>query len=232
MSIYERTSGNAYSGDDAYDRLTGYVTGNYVSEWHDRSGTKWRCVTTIINLGRADGVTPAEMDAQLAEEAWDEDAPIAAIDELRRQTQANAAVILAKIAAYLDEHKQATIVQLEALTGYGDSWLRRTMRGSGRMVEHASHTGAVADLWTLVGTAPEFDTPARRLQVAITADLETYGLSTYWEIANRLGVGDEWIRVHLKRHSGVYFARKHKGRTVRWGVIGVHDQSEASSAAA
>jgi hypothetical protein len=71
MSIYETTSGKAYTGMAEYDNLSGYVTQTYVTEWKDIHGNLWRKTCNVINLGRADPVIPSDPDATLQpEKLW------------------------------------------------------------------------------------------------------------------------------------------------------------------
>ena len=66
MNSERLTQGSAYCGVPAYDNLTAYVTRTYQSEWRDIHGNLWRKTCTVINLGRADAVTPADPGAELA----------------------------------------------------------------------------------------------------------------------------------------------------------------------
>jgi hypothetical protein len=57
-----------HSGFAEFDNLTGYVTGNYVSEWQGRDGTRWRTITTVINLGRPDRGIRVDSEAAIVYE--------------------------------------------------------------------------------------------------------------------------------------------------------------------
>lgn len=51
-----------------YDNLTGYVSGEYASEWQDNDGTRWRTVVTVINLGKPDRGIAVDPDALMTPE--------------------------------------------------------------------------------------------------------------------------------------------------------------------
>jgi hypothetical protein len=116
-----RTEGRTVkpSGYAEFDSLTGYVTGNYVSEWKDRCGTRWRTVVTVINLGRPDRGVVVDPDAQLADEfLYDDESQKAYAQSIVLNREERHEAAKERIVAYLQEHGPVPIEDLCAVGGW------------------------------------------------------------------------------------------------------------------
>lgn len=110
-----RPNGNCKFTNTEYDHLTGYVTGNYVTEWTDKQGTRWRTEVTVINLGRPDTITPVDGDAHIRGESWaDYTAPKnPKIKPIRLDRNDSRRLALHRlIRDYLHEHGPSTVVEI------------------------------------------------------------------------------------------------------------------------
>lgn len=63
-----RITGTCNHTNTEYDNFSGYVTGNYISEWQDSGGTRYRTIVTVVNLGRPDRGIPVDPDGAMVEE--------------------------------------------------------------------------------------------------------------------------------------------------------------------
>jgi len=151
MNIYNHIQSKVYANDDDYDKLTGYVTHRYAREWTDSSGTRWRKVTTVINLGKADRVAPADPDAQMGAErlAYDDVQTIA--DRARRRSGERFAEMHMAAVRYLRQygpsHMSAMANDLEYAKTTLDEFVRQR---EGRIFCRVGNVGR-AVLWGLVG---------------------------------------------------------------------------------
>lgn len=121
MNIYNHIQSKVYANDPDYDKFTGYVTERFAREWTDKGGTRWRKITTIINLGRPDPVSPVDPEAQMGPESLGYDR-LAAV----RAAHARARVVAEErkqrvhdaLVAYLQEHGPQPIKTLLDVTEY------------------------------------------------------------------------------------------------------------------
>ncbi len=159
MSIYETTHGTAYANDPDYDRMTGYVTRTYQSEWRDAQGNLWRKTCTVINLGRADRVTPQtgeellhteKMPGDLRSSAQQRAGRIAA-GRARRQAKRDA------IAELLQAQGPLTCAEIAEALGYVAKTTREILEASRYELFDkvggvpGAHGGVPVAIWGLAG---------------------------------------------------------------------------------
>lgn len=218
-----------YTGT-SYDHLTGYVTGNYTSEWTDKSGTRWRTHTTIINLGKPDrGIPVDDPDAAMRPEPLPYVRPVLSTSR-RGNMIANAekrhAEAMRLFKAYMLQHGPAPVTDLLGVT----EW---TTRESVRV-----HLNLFPDvyrqfhgsLWGLHGQEPpRVEKVYSGLPAQIRATLLEFGPMTANDVAAQLDCQRAPCRVVFSHYSDLFVAvgkvkragiRKH---LVLWGLRGVHD---------
>lgn len=137
-----------------YDNLTGYVTHEYITEWQDTAGTRWRTRRTIINLGRPDrGIVP-DPDEAMTPDPWPKErAPWqgAGSDEIRRKKRVRDTEIHLRIVDYITQHGPTHTQELVNECGYKRSTLDPFMRErEGTVFVRAGRVGK-ATLWGVRG---------------------------------------------------------------------------------
>jgi hypothetical protein len=142
----------AVSGFAEFDNLTGYVTGNYVSEWTGRDGNRWRTVTTVINLGRPDRGIAVDPDAQQGDEDWGTAASAEtqkALADNRRRKDSDARKLFV---AYLMVNGPQLLEALRHVTEWrGRTAILEHLRSNPDVYMKLSGNGQIKDKWGLVG---------------------------------------------------------------------------------
>lgn len=210
------------SGFAEYDHLTGYVTGMYSSEWTDKSGTRWRTVTTVINLGRPDRGMAVDPDDAMAYETLQE-------DEIngyhyRNSINANAerrhSEAMQILTAYMREHGPSTMAELMPLV----KW-----QSKASLAEHIALFPGVYRCFIMGGKSgghrwglqgQEYKKPERVLtggKLLMYETLQTHGPMLANELSALTGVMIMTCRTTLFREPD-WFVRVGKRQDEGWNV--------------
>lgn len=147
MNIYNHIQSKVYSGDDDYDKFSGYVTKTYTVEWEDSSGTRWRKTCQVINLGRPDRVPPADPDALMGAErlSYEGERP-----NQRKRDERHAALAM-DLTRYLRQYGPSHMTAMASDLDYAKTTLDEFVRQrEGRIFCKVGNVGR-AVLWGLVG---------------------------------------------------------------------------------
>lgn len=146
--------GNQLYTNTEYDDFSGYVEREYITEWRDANGTRWRKHCTIINLGRPDRGIVAALDEAMTPDPWPKErAPwqAAGSDEIRRQKRVRDTEIHLRIVDYITQHGPTHTQELCNECGYKRSTLDPFMRErEGTVFTRAGRVGK-ATLWGVKG---------------------------------------------------------------------------------
>lgn len=219
-----------------YDAMTGYVTGEYVSEWTGRDGTLWRTLTTVINLGRPDRGQVADPDhidrpAQLPASGGLR--PDAAIAATKRAGLAREQAACLRIEGLLRERGPMNVSALSNALGIWRGLMRKALRAN---PDKFVPVGAKKEKWGLVGVtypdAPKRDTS---MALAMRAYLLACGPSTRVQIQAALGVSDSSVYLTIKGHPhyfcivGATPVENNIASSRIYGLVGIHDQEAVSA---
>jgi len=233
MNTYDHIQSKAYANDDDYDKLSGYVTGQYTTEWTDRGGTRWRTTVEIINLGKADRVQPVDPDASLGREhlGYDSAKVAAAMEAMRQQTEARNVILVEKMQQHLAVSGPLSAYALGRAIGVAGARVLRVLRQSQDMFVFF---GGIDARWGVAGQT--HTTPKQKkitpLMKALRAELLASGPTSAGDlakalqrdqtsVAHSLAVRDDWfVVVRTRPAEGVC------PPTRIWGVKGIHDEGE------
>jgi len=155
MNTYDHIQSKPYAGDPDYDKFTGYVTDQYTREWTDSSGTRWRKVTTVINLGKADRVRPVDPEAQMGAERLSVRDNTASTSKAQAAWRAAARLrdeaMLGEVRSYLQQYGPSHVAAIRNDLGYTQTTLGLFLkRHNGSVFCRVGKVGN-APIWGLVG---------------------------------------------------------------------------------
>ncbi|MCC7196416.1 MAG: hypothetical protein IT356_12755 [Gemmatimonadaceae bacterium] len=150
MNTYDHIQSRVFANDPDYDKLTGYVTDQYAREWTDSSGTRWRKVTTVINLGKADRVRPVDPDEAMQPDHTFRErfAPAAAMAGKQRAKAQRSALLVEKITAAFAEHGPMCAYDVAVIVGVAGATALNVLRAHREQFEFF---GGKAARWGLPG---------------------------------------------------------------------------------
>lgn len=207
------------TGFPEYDALTGYVTGNYISEWQDKDGTKWRTVTQVINLGKPDRGTPVDPDMIDFEERLDAGGgPLGAagwaqaVEASKQKRIDRDAAAAEDIEAHLADNGPSTVTQICAALDIDKIRALRVLRAHpDTFVFYAGQFR----VWRLHGqeyTPPVIKRITNTMR-AIRDHMLAYGPNTCTEIAKELGAHPTTIHNSITEHRNWFCVVKTYPRT-------------------
>lgn len=236
MNTLERTTGNAFANDPAYDSLTGYVTHCTDIVGITRDGWKVRHVVTVINLGRPDRVMPVDPDAQMQPEQLDyefaNDGLKAMYEEKKSRMAERDAQAMAALVDYLKEHGPQRYDTLLALTEWDHfTSLRRHLN---RYPDVYVKLNVDPVIWGLPGQKVGLEVKAQSDATKVRNALEKHGPMTARQVGAWTGMAVDHVAHVLRRNEDKLFVRLHEvqmagtgPKPVAWGVRGVHDSQGA-----
>lgn len=205
-----RTESNKIYTGTEFDNLTGYVTGNYVSEWTDRRGNRWRSCVTVVNLGRPDrGIVADDVDVELAPERL----PLGkgASAEARYQESLAATrerrhgALLRDLGAYMQEHGPSTLGEMLPVTGWRDD---QNLTAHLRMFPEVYVCYRKnPQVWGLHGQHYEPQGKLRPLFMRVWDALLEYGPMTAQEISCAVEASKSATDSTLRKDKGITFVK-------------------------
>jgi hypothetical protein len=217
------------SGFREYDNLSGYVTGNYVSEWTDRWGNRWRTITTVVNLGRPDRGIAVDPDDAMTPDVWVDDQQ-REIEQAQRgyAVERNRVerhrVAMEQLTAYMQAHGPTVVPELLMVV----DWASRTL-----LTEHLTMFPDVylrywdrPQVWGLYGQTYKRTFDDMPVADRLTQVMTKHGPLTMKELMARTGATREGIRRQLQDRSDLFVMvdrREEKRQGPKadvWGLVG------------
>lgn len=180
------------SGFVEYDELSGYVTRQYVSEWQDKDGTRWRKIVTFINLGKPDRGIVRDPDAMIgrgeklfgldgSEPHWQKAVKAASEARVVREAQ-----LVSALQQAFATHGPMSVSQVCAHVDAAKERILRALRGNRDAFRFFGDTNSI---WGLHGQTYTHVKKVVRTKLAymIRECLVQHGAQTAAEIAKRTG---------------------------------------------
>lgn len=189
MIDFSPVHGNAYANDPQYDRMTGRVTHRHEIVGMTLDGWKVRHIVEVIDLGRAAAVTPADPDAQLADEFCADFSPhiVNALTSIRENKAERQRRLRDEIVATLREHGPASANTITERLGNGA--FARVLDTLRRNPQTFEFVGGQFKVWGLPGQAytRQVIKLGSKLRNALLEALGAHGPQTARELWERLG---------------------------------------------
>lgn len=211
------------TGYPEFDSLTGYVTGQYTTEWQDKEGTRWRTTVTIVNLGKPDRGIYRDPDAMI-------DKPETLVEEStwRQSIAANRTRRLSdwhkRLVAYLEQNGPTDFRTLARGIGVRDlESLRRYLRSESDTFLRYWDRPVV---WGLFGQTwkPQEASTSGMGVMAIEVAIRKYGPMTVSELVEKTSLTSTWIDRAIQRNKDTFtrvgYVRVPARRpTSIWGLV-------------
>lgn len=227
MNATITTVGRAYTSDTDYNEFLGAQYERIIYDWTIR---QWRRCTMQAPKTPQDSVQAGDADAELVAE------------RLPRDPKADARIYAARvqagerrneaarenIVAYLRVHGPQHFSKLLPLTEWTTYEVLRQHFNAHPDIYKSFRTPR--GVWGLVGQElqREKKTPVLpRVAAAIRAALLHHGPHASRDLMQLTGMRRNLIDKTIKRHPGAFVGVDKDGRSVVWGVRGIHDQEEA-----
>lgn len=222
-----RPHGTCSHTDTEYDNLSGYVTGNYVSEWQDKTGTRWRTTVTVVNLGKPDRGTPADPDHAMTPERLflESERGRNYSDAITAKREQRHNVIMDAFTTHMQEHGPVAVNTLMQVIGKS----RNTV---------LDHLALFPDTYRCFPGFPDFyglhgqERKTERKEYVgwigrMRDALLECGPMTANELADTIGWGRVATRTTLSHYDDA-FVRVARSPQLIWGVVGIHNGEVAA----